>query len=86
MRRTQIYLSEEESLALDRAARASGLNRSQLIRQAIDQVYVAQNSSRLVAALTGAAGAWKGPRESGEEHVEAMRSRRMARLHRGRRR
>lgn len=35
MRRTQIYLSERETEALDRAAKATGLTRSHLIREAI---------------------------------------------------
>lgn len=36
MKRTQIYLDEDQSARLERRARASGTSKSQLIRAAID--------------------------------------------------
>jgi predicted transcriptional regulator len=82
MTRTQIYLSEEETRALQREARASGRSKSQLIREAIDRVYLqANDSSKLIRALGASAGAWKRRTGNGEAYVERVRGGRLARLH-----
>ena len=80
--RTQIYLSESEAAALDRESRLSGRTKSQLIREAIDSVYLkSPDASKLARALASSAGAWK-RRESGAAFVERIRGGRLARLHR----
>ncbi len=76
MQRTQIYLSERETEALDRLARQTGRTRSQLIREAIDAQYVTRgpaDKTELKRALLASAGAWKGRRPSGKAWVERMR-------------
>ncbi len=81
MTRTQIYLSEQETRALEREARASGRSKSQLIRDAIDRTYLqAGGSAALIRALAASAGAWK-RRTSGEAQVERLRGGRLAQLH-----
>jgi predicted transcriptional regulator len=73
--RTQIYLSREQSDALDREARRRGTTRSHLIREAIDQAYVVDpDRERVLAGLRASAGAWKDRTETGEEYVERIRS------------
>jgi predicted transcriptional regulator len=80
LERTQIYLTRAEKAALSREARATGRSKSQLIREAIDHVYVERRGADLLAALEKAAGSWK-RRQSGAAWVEARRSGRLARLH-----
>jgi hypothetical protein len=77
MRRTQIYLTDEEAVALKRASEKSGASMSTLIRSAIDQTYVRaeglpskEDALRIIAET---AGAWKGRTETGEEYVERIR-------------
>lgn len=58
--RTQIYLTAEESAALERAVIATGKTKSQLIREAIDEKYrVRPSLEEFMAALNAAAGIWK---------------------------
>lgn len=80
--RTQIYLSREQSAALDREARRLGTTRSHLIREAIDQAYlVGPDRERVRTVLRRSAGVWADHAETGEEYVERIRSTgRMARL------
>ncbi len=60
MDRTQIYLTPHESAALERESIRTGKTRSQLIREAIDEVYgIRTQADRLHAALEVAFGAWK---------------------------
>ena len=73
--RTQIYLSREETAALDREARRRGQTRSHLIREAIDRVYLSEPSvDDVLAALEASSGSWAGHPESGEEYVHRIRS------------
>jgi predicted DNA-binding protein len=75
--RTQIYLTPEESAALERASIASGKTKSQLIREAIDEKYGAEPSlEAFMAALNGAAGIWANP--EGEAAVKAIHAGRRA--------
>ena len=77
MRRTQIYLTEEQGRILRSRSRETGRTVSDLIREAIDKVL---DSSRdpstaekiLVARRT--AGAWKSLPETGAEYVERIRA------------
>ncbi len=82
VQRTQIYLTKRESEALDRASRATGRTRSQLIREAVEATYLAAMDERdLLAALGSTAGMWADRPESGEDTVERLRRGRLARVH-----
>ena len=85
MRRTQIYLTEEQGRLLESRSRATGRTMSELIRSAIDRVYARGRSmsrETRVRLARKSAGAWKDFPESGAEYVERIRgARRLARLH-----
>ena len=78
MERTQIYLSTEETQALDRIAAERGVTRSHLIREAVDIQYVHAMESqrqRLLAALDELGGPWESRSdiEDGAAYVERVR-------------
>jgi predicted transcriptional regulator len=75
MQRTQIYLTEEETTALDREAARTGRTRSQLIRDAIEEKFLAArpDAGAMLKVLRETAGAWKDRESTGEEYVEAIR-------------
>jgi predicted transcriptional regulator len=76
MQRTQIYLSDEEIGRLDREAERTGKTRSRLIRDAINRAYAHQvDIAEFDRVLRESAGAWKGAPFTGQEYVEAIRSR-----------
>lgn len=85
MRRTQIYLTEEQGQLLESRSKTSGRTISELIRAAIDAVYSprrAMSRADKVRIARRTAGAWKDFPESGAEYVERIRgSRRLAGLH-----
>ena len=82
MRRTQIYLTENLTEALDRRAKATGLTRSQLIRDALNQTYLDHaDGDRQRAALLATSGAWCDMRVDGEAWVDRVRHGRLAGLH-----
>ena len=73
--RTQIYLSEAQSRAIDLEAKRTGLTRSHLIREAIEFRYgLAAERDQLRAALRATAGLWKDRSESGEAYVDRLRT------------
>jgi len=75
--RTQIYLTPEESAALERASIATGKTKSLLIREAIDEKYGAEPSlEEFMSALNAAAGIWANP--EGEAAVKAIHAGRRA--------
>ncbi len=80
--RTQIYLSGAQAAALDREAKRTGVTRSHLIREAIEERYgLAADRERLRSALRETAGLWKDRAETGKAYVERIRTdRRMKRL------
>ncbi|CAN5539963.1 hypothetical protein BH20CHL6_BH20CHL6_06500 [soil metagenome] len=82
MRRTQIYLTDRESEALDRVARTSGSTRSELIRMAVEAQYLASaDQHALERALLVSAGAWGRAgigRGDGSGYVEQLRRGRTA--------
>ena len=81
MRRTQIYLDEEQHARLEQLSEASGVTKSQLIRDAIERAYLGgPDRGQLLEALGSSAGTWR-RRDSGEAYVERMRTGRLARLH-----
>jgi hypothetical protein len=85
MKRTQIYLSEEQVRYLQRRSKATGQTVSQLIRTAIDDAYVKRrpmHKAERLRIIRATAGAWKDFPYSGAEFVERVRgSGRLARLH-----
>jgi predicted DNA-binding protein len=83
--RTQIYLTPEESAALERASIETGKTKSQLIREAIDAKYGAERTlEEFMAALNAAAGIWANP--EGEAAVKAIHAGRRAEARQTRRR
>lgn len=72
--RTQIYLGESEIALLERAGRATGASRSELIRRAIHAAYAEAPADERIEALLRTAGAWAGRKETGAEIVETLRS------------
>ena len=89
--RTQIYLTSDESTALERASIATGKTKSQLIREAIDEKFLAPARTReeRLRILHETAGAWKeAPGEDRSAYLRASRRadvRRQTRLERLRR-
>jgi Arc/MetJ-type ribon-helix-helix transcriptional regulator len=71
--RTQITLTDEEIELLDRAAKASGASRSELIRRAIRTAYGNRNKEERTAALKRSAGSWRGRDFTGSDYVDAVR-------------
>jgi len=71
--RTQITLDYHELELLDRAARATGASRSELIRRAIRSAYGSLSQQERTAALKRSAGAWRGRNFTGAEYVDAIR-------------
>jgi predicted transcriptional regulator len=80
--RTQIYLSPAQASALDREAKRTGVTRSHLIREAIEERYgLAADRERLRSALRDTAGLWRDRKETGKAYVERIRKdRRMEEL------
>jgi hypothetical protein len=87
MRRTQIYLTEEQGALLESRSKASGVTVSELIRAAIDRVYRRRrvlSRAEKVRVARRTAGAWKAFPENGAQYVERVRgARRLGRLHQG---
>ena len=85
MRRTQIYLTDEQGALLDSRSKASGRTISELIREAIDTVYSRRRSmtqAQKVRVAQRTAGAWANAQETGAEYVERIRgSRRLSAAH-----
>ncbi len=75
VRRTQIYLSDDEIRALDDAARAQGRTRSSLIREAIRERYLTRSDrDEILRALDRTFGAWKRePRDETDDSVEFVK-------------
>jgi hypothetical protein len=72
--RTQVYLSEGELDLLDRAARATGASRSELIRRAVRESFGAGvDKTDRRAALAASGGSWKDRSFTGSQYVEAIR-------------
>lgn len=77
--RTQIYLTPEESAALERESIKTGKTKSQLIREAIDEKYGSRWSpEEFMAAIDASFGAWK--EEPGEDRSAYLKDLRRAAL------
>ena len=75
MRRTQIYLEDEQDKELTRLAHERGRTKSALIRDAIRQSYPRRLSTEeRLKILEETAGAWKDREEDGEAYVERIRT------------
>ncbi len=59
MVRTQIYLTEQERLGLDRVALSTGKKQSELIREAVDRFLEQMSSEWRNDVLKEAAGLWR---------------------------
>jgi hypothetical protein len=73
MGRTQIYLGDGELELLDRASRATGASRSELIRRAVRLTFGERTKEDRLQALELSAGAWSSRQLSGAEYVDAVR-------------
>lgn len=73
MARTQVYLGAEERQLLDRAARATGASRSELIRRAVRRTFGEQTKEERLRALERSAGSWKDRDFTGAEYVDMIR-------------
>ena len=73
MRRTQVYLGDDELELLDRAARATGASRSELIRRAIRRTHGTVSKADKLRALEASAGTWSDRPFTGAEYVDAIR-------------
>lgn len=73
MGRTQIYLEDEDIQLLERAARASGASRSELIRRAVRATFGEPTVDQRLAALERSAGSWRDRELTGEAYVDAVR-------------
>lgn len=71
--RTQITLDDEDVELLDRAAKATGASRSELIRRAIRTTYGSRSKDQRIAALKRSAGSWRGRNFTGADYVDAIR-------------
>lgn len=84
MSRTQVYLGRDELELLERVSRDTGASRSELIRRAVRSAFGETGKAEKLRALEASAGAWRGPRASGAEYVDAIRggdlNERLARL------
>lgn len=76
MRRTQIYLTEDEWGRLASLSRDRGLPKSLLIREAVDRAYLARPSAESFSkALWAACGIWKDRKDIGDPaaYVRSLR-------------
>lgn len=80
VRRTQIYLDDEESDLLDRAAARTGASRSELIRRAIRTQYGKQTAQARLDALRDSAGTWGDRSATGADYADRVRGDLNARL------
>ena len=83
VRRTQIYLTDQEAEALKRMSRKTGLSMSDLVRSAVDEKFLPGelSTAERIRAIEESFGAWNERTETGEQYVERMRSGRLGRLH-----
>jgi Ribbon-helix-helix protein, copG family len=74
--RTQVILTELELDLLDRASRATGASRSELIRRAVRAAYGSPETTvdERLAAFRAARGIWRDRPFTGEQYVRAIRS------------
>lgn len=84
LERTQVYLTRSELSALERLRKETGVTQSELVRRAIDRVYLGRERltrEERLRIVRAAAGAWVGREETGADYVERIRSGRLGRIH-----
>lgn len=59
MRRTQIYLTEEEQKELDRLSEERGVSKSSIVREAVDEYIAKFSAERRREVFERVAGMWK---------------------------
>jgi predicted transcriptional regulator len=83
MRRTQIYLDDQQRRKLERVAKRTHRTLSDLIREAIDARYAATPKEDFLEALrSGAFGVWKERKDLGTTDAYVRRQRRGRRIER----
>jgi predicted DNA-binding protein len=83
MRRTQIYLDDQQRRKLERVAKRTHRTLSDLIREAIDARYAATPKEDFLEALrSGAFGVWKERTDLGTTDAYVRRQRRGRRIER----
>ena len=83
MRRTQIYLDDQQRRKLERVAKRTHRTLSDLIREAIDARYTATPKEDFLEALrSGAFGVWKERKDLGTTDAYVRRQRRGRRIER----
>ena len=73
VKRTQIYLGDEELDLLEHEGERTGASQSELIRRAIRRQYGTLDFERKRAALRASAGVWKDRPFTGAEYVDMIR-------------
>jgi Arc/MetJ-type ribon-helix-helix transcriptional regulator len=73
MPRTQVYLEDTELELLERAGRATGASRSELIRRAVRSAYGEPDKDERLRILQETAGIWRDRPFTGAEYVDAIR-------------
>ncbi len=73
MARTQVYLADEELELLEKASRATGASRSELIRRAVRSAYGEPDMKERLRLLRESSGVWRDRTFTGAEYVDAMR-------------
>lgn len=73
VKRTQVYLGDEELALLDRAARVTGASRSELIRRAVRRTFGTMSTAEKLRALRASAGLWRDRPFTGAGYVDATR-------------
>jgi Arc/MetJ-type ribon-helix-helix transcriptional regulator len=68
-----VYLGDDELELLDRAARATGASRSELIRRAIRTTFGETTKAERLRALDASFGSWRNRRLTGADYVDALR-------------
>lgn len=73
VRRTQVYLGDEELELLDRVAHSTGASRSALIRSAVRSTFGGKTKAEKLRGLEASAGSWGGRAFTGAGYVDAIR-------------
>ena len=81
MVRTQIYLTDEQKLRLERLAAASGKRQSEMIREALDAYLAARGAQDWKEAFAAVRGMWAG-RDGLDDLVRGLRAEWEGRLER----
>ncbi len=68
-----MHLGDEELELLDRATRATGASRSELIRRAVRSTFGETTKAERLRALDASAGSWRERAFTGAEYVDAIR-------------